>query len=240
MHTFRRLASLLFFLAPMNASAQGPAVLRGRVLVDSTELPLVGATVVLPGQALTATTDSTGRFRLAGIAPGIHDIIVRQIGFTAFTGRLGFRSNDSLVVEFVLAPAVQLLSGVNVATTLTSRKLVEFNERRRLGVGHFLDSTDIAKGPGTRMSEKLRHLPGLSIYCRSTECTLSSTRGQSSLSQRCTVGVGIDGALVGGFNINWLQPSEVAAVEWYAGPAQMPARFNTTRNACGFLMIWTR
>jgi hypothetical protein len=236
----RRIAVLIGVIAPVSVSAQEGAVLRGRVLVDSTELPVKEATVLLPGQALMTTTDSLGRFRLTGIAPGTHEVLVRHIGFAPFTGRLRFRGGDSLDVDFVLKPAVQVLPGVSVATTLTSRKLTEFNERRRFGIGHFLDSTDIAKGPGTRLSDKLRHLPGLNIACRNATCALTSTRGPSGFRQRCPVGMGLDGAFVAGFNIDWLQPSEVAAVEWYAGPAQMPARFNTSRSACGFLMIWTR
>ena len=227
-------------MTPQTASAQSRAVLKGRVVADATELPLVGASVLLPAQELQATTDSLGKFRIVGILPGVQEVLVRLVGFEPYRGRLGFHSSDSVTIEVIMAPAVVVLPDVHVATTLTSRKLVEFTERRRLGIGHFLDSTDIAKGPGTRMSDKLRHLPGLVITCRGNNCGLKSTRGQSSLLQQCTVGMGLDGAIVSGFNINWLQPSEVAAVEWSAGPAQLPARFNTSRSACGFLMIWTR
>lgn len=152
-------------MMPQSASAQSRAVLTGRVVADSTERPLVGASVLLPAQALHATTDSVGRFRIAGVPAGVHEVLVRLIGFEPYRGRLGFQSSDSVAIEVVMAPAVVSLPDVLVATTLTSRKLVEFTERRRLGIGHFLDSTDIAKGPGTRMSDKLRHLPGLAINC---------------------------------------------------------------------------
>lgn len=237
----RRTAVLLGVLGPVSVAAQDSVVLRGRVLVDSIEVPVDGATVLLPLQGLMATTDSLGRFRLAGVARRTQDVVVRRIGFASFTGRLLLLSGDSLDVDFVLTPAVQVLPSVSVATTLISRKLAEFNDRRRFGIGHFLDSTDIAKRPGTRFSDKLRHLPGLMVACRSGACSLLSTRGQSSLLQRCPVRIGIDGMFVLPFsNIDELQPSAIAAVEWYAGPAQMPARFNTSRSACGFLMIWTK
>lgn len=241
MASCRRIAMLVGVIGPVLVSAQDSVVLRGRVLVDSIEVPLAGATVLLPLQGLMATTDSLGRFRIAGVVRRTQDVVVRRIGFASFTGRLLFLSGDSLDVDFVLAPAVQVLPSVSVATTLVSRKLTEFNERRRFGIGHFLDSTDIAKRPGTRFSDKLRHLPGLMVTCRRlTECALLSTRGQSSLRQQCPVRIGLDGVFVSSFNVDWLQPSEVATVEWYAGPAQMPARFNTSRSACGFLMIWTK
>ncbi len=42
------------------------------------------------------------------------------------------------------------------------------------------------------------------------------------------------------FSVNSLDPGEVIAMEWYAGPASMPAQFNATRNGCGQLAIWTK
>jgi hypothetical protein len=235
-----RSAMLLSVIVPWCASAQLGAVFRGRVLVDSTEAPLSGAEIVLPKLGLLATTDSFGRFRVSGISPGTHSILVRRIGFAPFAGRIEFRGRDSLDVEFVMEPKVSELPEISVTTTLVQRKLVEFNERRRLGVGHFLDSVALANGPGSRLSEKLRHLPGLIVNCRGTVCSLLSTRGQVSFTGRCPVRLGLDGVEVNGFNLNWLDPNEVAGIEWYAGPAQMPARFNSSRSSCGFLMIWTK
>ena len=37
-----------------------------------------------------------------------------------------------------------------------------------------------------------------------------------------------------------IQPSEIAAVEWYSGAAEVPQKYNRTKNACAVLVIWTR
>jgi hypothetical protein len=42
------------------------------------------------------------------------------------------------------------------------------------------------------------------------------------------------------FDINAIMTPQVAAIEFYAGPAQMPAELNATQGACGALVIWTR
>lgn len=42
------------------------------------------------------------------------------------------------------------------------------------------------------------------------------------------------------FDINSVEPAHVAAIEFYGGPAQMPAEFNKTGSACGALLIWTK
>lgn len=42
------------------------------------------------------------------------------------------------------------------------------------------------------------------------------------------------------FNINSIMTNEVAAIEFYAGPATMPPELNATQGTCGALVIWTK
>jgi hypothetical protein len=66
----------------------------------------------------------------------------------------------------------------------------------------------------------------------------------------CRANVWLDGVNLGvDFNVNELDPSVIAAVEWYAGQATIPAKFNTpprmdqtgrARPYCGVLVIWMR
>ncbi|MEW5918356.1 MAG: hypothetical protein AB1762_18280, partial [Gemmatimonadota bacterium] len=42
------------------------------------------------------------------------------------------------------------------------------------------------------------------------------------------------------FDVNSINPTHVAAIEFYAGAAQMPAQYNRTGSACGALLIWTK
>lgn len=42
------------------------------------------------------------------------------------------------------------------------------------------------------------------------------------------------------FDVNSVNPTHVAAIEFYAGAAQMPAQYNRTGSACGALLIWTK
>lgn len=233
-------AVLAALSGPTICAAQGGSVLRGRVLADSSEVAIRDVSVSIPSEGIETVTDTLGRFRLSGIPKGRFVVVVRRIGFGPITSQLVFRERDSLEVDFLLVPIPLALPDVRVEGTLTSRKLAEFEDRRRFGIGHFLDSADIAKHGGSRLTDKLRHLPGLVVSCRGSQCGVFSTRGQSSFLQSCPVRLALDGAYVTGLRIDDIQPSEVAGVEWYAGPAQMPARFNSSRSACGFLMIWLK
>jgi hypothetical protein len=228
-------------LASVYVQAQG-VVLRGRVMVDSSRAPIEGATVLLVGAQRTAHTDALGRFRFSNIALQRHKVSVRRLGFAPLETEISLGSTDAVDVELVLSPIAQPLAEVLVPTTPIARKLVAFHERRRMGIGHFVDSTDIAKEPGTRLSEKLRLLPGLVVTCHFAKCELASRRRPPSLRQgaSCPVAISLDGVHLADFQINDLESGAIAAIEWYAGAAQTPPQFNWARNTCGVLMIWTK
>jgi hypothetical protein len=42
------------------------------------------------------------------------------------------------------------------------------------------------------------------------------------------------------YDINQIHTRQVAAMEFYAGPSQIPAQFNITQGTCGALIIWTK
>jgi hypothetical protein len=42
------------------------------------------------------------------------------------------------------------------------------------------------------------------------------------------------------FNLNLMRPEDIEAIEFYAGPAELPARYNQLNAACGVLVIHTR
>jgi hypothetical protein len=210
--------------------------------VDSTRLPIAEATVLLVDLQLAASTDSLGRFRLAGITRARHEVLVRRLGFVPLTTTVAIGASDSTDVEFTLTPTPQVLSEITVPTTRIARKLVPFHDRRRMGIGYFLDSTDVARASGTRLSEKLRELPGLVVSCAPGRCDLYSRRWPRTLRSggSCPVGFIIDGVRVYDFQLNHLSAHDVAAVEWYAGPAQVPVQFDVNTNTCGLMIIWTK
>ena len=102
---FLRAALVPITLLPTALAAQ--SVVRGTVF-DSliTRAPLGGATVVVHGTALSATTDRRGRFEFRDLAPGRHVLgffhpMLDSLDITAPTRILELRANEQL--EFALA-----------------------------------------------------------------------------------------------------------------------------------------
>jgi len=261
--------AIAFCLSAPPLVAQGRAVLRGRVLVDGSDKPISGAEVSLPRLLIVARTDTSGAFRLGDIPAGRHQLSVRRVGFVPLTTLMIFAAGDSVEADLLLSSGAavegQPLPGVTVMATPTPRgRLAEFEERRAMGAGgRFLTQAQLDLMEGRRMSEALATISVPVVIGRSDAAWVASSRGTQSLlriirpsmadlamgakTHLCYAAVALDGVLVysGGdseplFDINTLSTKYVAGVEFYAGPATMPAKYNGTRTTCGLILIWTR
>ena len=240
----RHSAALLLAIAILPIEAQGQSVLLGRVLTDS-GVALVGAEVLLNGPQNIQRTDARGEFRFTALAAGEHVVIVRMAGFAPKVDTIQVADAGEVRLDVTLARIEATLPEVPVTTSPLARKLSEFHERRRLGIGRFLDSAEFANARGMRTSDRLKKLPGLKIGRGRflNEAYVVSTRSPGRLAIRggiCRAAIWLDGVKLTDLNVNELDPNLIAAVEWYAGPSSVPAKFNVTSASCGVLVIWTR
>lgn len=241
------LSALCLTSLAQTAGAQSSII--GRVLSDS-GMVLVGAEVVLNGPQNLQRTDEKGEFRFTRVPAGRQIVGVRMPGFAPRVDTIDVADAGEIRRDFKLTRIETTLPEVPVRTTLLDRKLFEFHERRRVGIGRFLDSAEFANTRGTRMSDRLQRLPGLSIQRgRFDSAVVTNTRqrlpGEPGANKFCRSLVWLDGVNLGtGYNVNELSPSIIAAVEWYAGQASIPAKYAVRANPaepyCGVLVIWLR
>ena len=151
--------------------------------------------------------------------------------------------------EYRLSRIETTLPEVPVTASLLDRKLLEFHERRRFGIGRFLDSAEFANTRGTRTADRLLTAPRTHCPPRTIQRCLrgeqSPDPAQGAQRKLCKSAVWLDDVNLGtDFNVNELDPSLIVAIEWYAGQASIPARFNVPPRPgqpyCGVLVIWTR
>ena len=233
-------ASASAIVSPIHA--QG-SVFVGRVFSDSGQV-LVGAEVLLNGPQNSLRTNEKGEFRFAAVPSGLQIVGVRMFGYAPKVDTVEVADAGEVRREYKLSRIETTLPRVPVTATVLDRKLFEFYDRRKFGMGRFLDSAEFAKAAGTRTSDKLSKLPGLMIV-RGRGLSAFVTSSRSLSRGRCTANVWLDYMNLGpGFNVNELDPSIIAAVEWYASTSMVPARFAVPAkpNApyCGTLVIWLR
>ena len=134
----------------------------------------------------------------------------------------------------------------------------EFEENRRLGLGQFFDRAQIEKKEGLPLTSILADLNGARIVGGGSGAALATTRGGTSILSQildagpdnkrdCYASVYVDNVPVFRhghedpyFNLKLMHPEDIEAIEFYAGPSELPARYNLMNSTCGVLVIHTR
>ena len=206
------------------AHGQAMGRLQLRVIDSVTGAPVSGAEVRMAATKDTAewtarvVTDSAGRASVPAVA-GEHVLLsARRLGFVASVVRIGpAQKDDSLVVALApsglsLAPSVTRAMAANRRLALTG-----FYERRRIGIGTFLDSAAIANRQPLDLLSLLRpYLKG---------CTM----------------IYIDGLRMLG--LRDVDVMNVTGIEIYAGNVEAPPQFQNPlegQKRCGSVVIWRR
>lgn len=171
----------------LDPELQPTASLIGVVVTDTTApRPVAGAEVLITEIDRSERTDSRGAFRLRDIPPGTYEVVVRRPGFGAASSRLTFSPNG-IVQRRVVLTAMTTLSEVVVSASRPDPRMQLFEENRRLGLGQFITRADLARHDGTsRLGDVLAAMKTVQVLSQGTRAWLSSTRGRSSVSKRCT------------------------------------------------------
>lgn len=159
--------------------------------------------------------------------------------------------------------AQQAIERVNVTAAPVPGYLRDFDERRRLGIGRFLDTTDIAPYADRHLSTLLgAKVPGLRQIRYGGRTALASSRGSASFEKvpsgdqtdrtlgapkACYVQVIIDRVAVYQgqldeplFNPDNLNPRGIVALEFFT-VSNRPSEFKIAGGGpCGTLVLWTR
>ena len=245
-------------------------VLAGTITRDSAGTGVAGAEILIPALNRSAIANGEGRFRLESVPEGRYEIIVRHIGFESLIDTLLFGPRAQIDRRFQLTETpAQLEPTVTTAPQrkYIAPALRDFEERRHQGFGHFISDEELRRDESRDLANIIvSQMPGLTrfrvpsddqgghgqIYVGSArKCgdgpAILSCRGQGSY---CPVTLYIDGVVV--FNsannrstadipdLTSLQATDYAGIEFYAGGATMPTKFNFTSSGCGALLLWSR
>lgn len=245
--TLATLALIVAAAQPAPAQRPGTALLIGRVTVDSTQQVVPGAEVLIPSLSLRALTDSLGRFRIEGVSPGRRGLRVNKIGYAPLRTAVEFSSGDTVEMEIGISGSADALAAVEIiARQNASRALLDFERRRASGTGEFLTADELTRRGRGRLSEALRTLGGVNVMSGNSGGTYL-VGARSARGSTCFTAVMLDGSWVydgdrhqSPFDVNSINPGDIAAIEYYRGLSNTPVELQGTRNSCGVLVIWTK
>jgi hypothetical protein len=226
-----------------------PLVSLTGVVVDSAGRPIPDVEVALKDVGRTVFTDPSGLFQITGVTSGSHVLSARRIGWAPLDTIVGLEADVEL--QRVVLRRVPTLETVESRATAN---LADFDDNRRVGLGHFFTAADIEREKPRFVSELLLNVSGLRLIRdrNGMNMYVVTSRGPRTLTgQNCGAGryadVYVDGVrLYRGrrgdqpFNINSINPDIISGIEYYASPAQTPAKYQNLDTICGVIVIWTR
>jgi protocatechuate 3,4-dioxygenase beta subunit len=131
-------------------------------VVDTAGNPLANTDVMITDVPLSASTDAQGVFRIGDVPPGNHAVTVRKIGYGQMDAKVDFLAGTPTDHRIVLSRIVVLDS------MLTEGKGIDplmklFDERRKIGLGHFVPKSEIVKWEALRLENLITQLPALNV-----------------------------------------------------------------------------
>jgi hypothetical protein len=227
------LATVAAVWAAGSLSAQEGAV-RGRV-TDSAGVAIADADVAIVAIHALTRTDAQGRFTLAKVPAGEHEVSVRRLGYRPTTVK-ALVGGLEYSYEIVLSRQAAIIAGVDVNASNPRLRLgiEEFYRRRARGMGGtFFTRADITARNPRKTTDLLRDTPGLRIV----------GEGVRFVGKRqCLPALWLDGQEVRGMEIDVIPVTDIEGMELYAGPATTPMQFShgASRTDCGVIVVWTR
>jgi len=136
-------------------------VLRGTV-TDSAGRPLENVIVRIEAISLGSRTNGRGQYQIASIGSGTHAVTARALGYEPATIAISFSGGERRG-DFALRLARTVLDSVEVRAARSDPRMDEFNENRRLRLGHFITSEELRRQEGQRLSSIVSMIPGLGL-----------------------------------------------------------------------------
>ncbi len=260
MQVIHRLLATAFLLLGATA-ADAQVHLHGRVIEDTSEQPIVGATVILQnaqGHRLARQiTDEAGEFSFVVRGSGPIRLHAERIGYQrTTTPLLHFDGYTVYHVEVRLDIAAIVLAPLEVvarARSGVSPTLAGFDRRRRSGIGWYITREEIERRNPHRVTDLLAMAPGVmlrstgsgnrrTVYmARATNCPAQVFIDGFHINRTVSMPGGSSRSTTEAFPIDeMVGPGSVEGIEVYQGLSRVPAEFLTPESACGVVAIWTR
>ena len=228
------------------------SMLSGRVTRNGNAVP--EAEVWLVPADTSVATDSTGRFRIAGLRAGQQIVQIRRIGYAVKRDTVTLRARAETQRDFSLdgVPELDTVRTLGAARKYDAPRLQDFERRRLSGQGgYFVSEDELRELESISLPSILRtRIIGAQIDTREGRQLLASRLAVGRMDPRsrlCYASVFLDGISLYAGEVNAsppdlasILPISLSGVEYYRGGASLPLQYKNTKNDCGTLLLWTR
>ena len=221
-------------------------IVRGRSRVTGKILnkygqPIVGARVELQNTGAATKTRANGDFTLDSLPSGTQTLEIRQLGFAPTEVAVELSAANPQNVTVKMTDYVPVLSEMRVtANREHGLSDVGFADRKKSGMGYYLDADQLKTRQTVQFSDMLRTVPGVRVQPGGNGTNvITSSRNPTG---GC-VTFYVDGApwqqMTPGDLDTYVRPEEVAALEVYNGSTTTAQFQQPGLTGCTTVVIWT-
>lgn len=171
----KQLLLFIFVALSVSLNAQTGA-LSGRI-VDESNLPLVGATLIVD-DATGTVTDVNGSYTLANLTAGEHNLKISFIGYEGQESTVTVVAGVNTNLDFKLNPGLELQEVV-VTSQLRGQARALNNQLSNYNITNVIAADQIGRFPDANIGDALKRIPGISVQYDQGEARFGNIRGTS-------------------------------------------------------------
>lgn len=219
------------------AQVADSGTITGRVTDKTTGAPLAGATVIIDGATLGATTNPDGEYRIADVPAATYTVRARYIGYASLAVQVIVPDGGEVTADFSLVKSTQKLDEL---VTVTPGGMQTQLKAMPTAVT-IVTAEQIEQQHAITLNEVLRQAVPSAIAFHSPiqpASTPFSIRGASTLSTSGQVKILVDGIETANAGISPVDPASIERVEVIRGP--QAATVYGPNAAAGVIQIFTK
>jgi len=167
--------SIFLVTLSIGIQAQQSGIIKGRIL-DSDNLSMPGAAVVLESLNKGAISDNYGYYTITGVAEGAYELKVSYIGFNPEKKQISVESGRTTVADFNLKAGIDL-SEVVVSGQLQGQSKALNTQMNKGNITNIISSDQVGRFPDANIGDALKRIPGINVQYDQGEARFGNIRG---------------------------------------------------------------
>ncbi len=186
MKRLKILLAIFLAISAISVQAQQTGVIKGRVL-DSDNLSLPGASVVIEALGKGAITDNHGFYTITGVPAGSVEVAVSYIGFKPAKKQVSVEPGKTTSADFSLEAGIVELSEVVVTGQLQGQSKALNTQMNKGNITNIISSDQVGRFPDANIGDALKRITGINVQYDQGEARFGSIRGTSPMYNSVTI-----------------------------------------------------
>jgi len=156
----------LFVLVSMTLLSSGvfaQGVLRGKV-IDSQNLSLPGANVILQGTTIGSVTNQNGEFTIVNLEAGSYEVVVTYLGYASLTQNTTISDRQTTLINFKMnETAIEGAEFIVFGDRLKGQARALNQQKNNANITNIVSSDQIGRFPDANIGDALKRVPGITM-----------------------------------------------------------------------------